>query len=247
MPGAQDARKFPRAMLVMEADGRPTGRQAPRELPSSGDYLGETLTHGIDTYEVSYTSAHAWSRKFLERVLPLPEDGLLGLDGYLTAVDRLFGPLEFIHQPVARYRRHDHNKGPDGFRFEPSYLEKRLDRKYARIDYAEGWVKALGYEVDWYQFRRLRDWRLALMQHVLMLWGRQHDTLPFLEFVTAPFQRHRPSMATSMLLSVSLAAVRAAPRPLAIRIARELLLRSQQRRATFTASEQQAWRAAGAR
>ncbi len=120
-------------MDVVDARGRSIGRRVPRQMPLSGHYLRPTLCRGLDTVQTSFTSGHAWSRNFLELVLPLPEDDTIGPDGYLTAIDRLFGRLEFIHAPVVLYRRHDRNKGPSRFRFETNYMKDRLARKRHRI------------------------------------------------------------------------------------------------------------------
>lgn len=224
-------------MLVIDDAGHPTGRRAPRQLPDSGDYRDETLARGIDTFEVSFTSAHAWPRHFLTRVMPLPEDGPLGVDGYLTAVDRLFGPLEFIHEPLVRYRRHGANRGPARMTLDTAYMSSRLEKKSCRIRYAEAWVERLGYQVNTREFRRLRDWRLALMQHVLVLLGHRHRPLGFMEFVTSPFQRHRPSTVTSIVVALGMAAVRWAPQPVALRLSRALLVGARSRRATYHSSE----------
>jgi glycosyltransferase involved in cell wall biosynthesis len=113
---------------VIDVDGRPTGSWIPRLLRESGDYLSETLKNGLDAYQTSFTSGHAWSRKFLEKVFPLPENDLIGADGYLTVIDRMFGRLEFIHQPVAQYRLHTDNKGPVSFRFDVAHLKNRVRR-----------------------------------------------------------------------------------------------------------------------
>jgi glycosyltransferase involved in cell wall biosynthesis len=234
-------------MAVMDAAGRLTGRRVPRQLPRSGDYRNLTLARGIDTYEVSFTSAHAWSRTFLKAVLPLPNDNTIGIDGYLTAVDRLFGRVEFIHRPVAFYRRHDTNKGPSRFSFDASYLSERLERKYYRVAFAESWVQKLGYQADTREFRKLRDWRLALMQHVLVLWGRRSSSPSFFELVASPFQRHRPSISRSVLVALGLAVIRWTPKPLAIRLARRILQHAHQRRATFLDSTSSGPTAAGAR
>lgn len=178
-------------MEVMDAEGRPLGPWIPRRLPESGDYLAETLKNGVDSYLTSFTSGHAWARSFLERVLPLPENESIGPDGYLTAVDRLFGPIEFIHEPVCRYRVHTDNKGPVGFRFDAAHLRARVRRKQRRMEYAEHWLDELGYRVDPRRFRRIRDWRISLMMHALSVLDPSEPPVPAAELLASPF-RTRP-------------------------------------------------------
>lgn len=210
-------------MELIDAGGRRTGHRFPRRLPRSGDYLEETLSRGLDTITVSMTSAHAWSRTFLESVLPLPENDFIGADGYLTAVDRLFGPLEFIHQPVALYRQHGTNKGPSRFRFSREYMQNRVDRKIYRIRFAEQWIRRLGHDYDAKNFRKLRDWRLILMRHCLDLMQDRDRSVGFTELVTAPFRRRSRRTDVSAGISICLVAVRILPRGPAMQLGRYLL------------------------
>lgn len=214
-------------MDVMDADGRPTGAWIPRRLPESGDYLAETLKAGIDSFQTSFTSGHAWTRSFLERVLPLPEDARIGPDGYLTAIDRLFGRIEFIHEPVCRYRVHATNRGPVRFRFDAAHLRTRVQRKQRRIAYAEAWIEELGYRVDPRRFRRLRDWRVTLMMHALSLLDPSEPRLPPWELVSAPFRTRPLRIGASLRASAALLLLLMLPKRLALSGARRILERTQ--------------------
>lgn len=214
-------------MDVVDAAGRSIGRRVPRQLPRSGHYGRDTLRRGLDCVHTSFSSGHAWSRNFLESVLPLPEDDTIGPDGYLTAIDRLFGRLEFIHAPVAQYRRHGRNKGPSRFRFDTSYMKDRLERKRHRIRFAEEWMSRLGFEPDTRRLRELGDWRLLLMQHCLWLMG-EHEQRPAIRTLAlAPLRRGRGRPWSRMRISASLLLVQLLPAGASLRAARMLLDRTQ--------------------
>ncbi|MEX2479981.1 MAG: glycosyltransferase, partial [Gammaproteobacteria bacterium] len=214
-------------MDVVDAEGRSIGRRVPLQMPRSGHYLRDTLRHGLDSVQTSFTSGHAWSRDFLERVLPLPEDDTIGPDGYLTAIDRLFGRLEFVHAPVAQYRRHGRNKGPSRFRFEASYMKDRLERKRHRIRYAEEWMSRLGFEPDTRRLRALGDWRLLLMQHCLWLMGEDEERPSIREIALAPLRTGRYRPWSRIRISASLLLVRLLPARASLHVAGILLGRTQ--------------------
>lgn len=218
-------------MTVVDSDGKPTGHRIPAVLPPSGDYLQATLDRGLEVYRSSFTSGHAWPRAFLERVMPLPEEDMIGPDGYLTAIDRLFGKLAFIHEPVALYRVHNRNKGPILFRFEREYMRRQVERKQHRIRFAKSWIDRLGYEVNAREFYKVRDWRLNVMRHALRLMGAGGEHIPVVEFATTPLRNvARPSWRAT-LMTLCLLAVRLMPRPLALETSRYLLTRTELPRA----------------
>lgn len=214
-------------MNVVDADGRCLGRRVPRQMARSGHYLRDTLRQGLDPVQTSFTSGHAWSRDFLKLVLPLPEDDTIGPDGYLTAIDSLFGRLEFIQAPVVLYRRHGRNKGPSRFRFETSYMKDRLARKRHRIRYAEEWMTRLGLEPDTRRLRELGDWRLLLMQHCLWLMGEDEERPAIRELALAPLRTGKDRLWSRMRISASLLLVRFLPAGASLHAARILLDRTQ--------------------
>lgn len=214
-------------MNVVDARGRCLGRRVPKKMARSGHYLRDTLRQGLDTVQTSFTSGHAWSRDFLKAVLPLPEDDTIGPDGYLTAIDSLFGRLEFIEAPVAMYRRHDRNKGPSRFRFETSYMKDRLQRRRHRIRYAEEWMTRLGFKPDTRRLRELGDWRLLLMQHCLWLMGEEEERPAIREFAMAPLRAGKDRLWSRTWLSAALLFVRLLPAVTSLYTARIILDRTQ--------------------
>lgn len=56
------------------------------------------------------TSGNAWSRNFLEKVLPMPEEPFsFGADDFLFTLAPLFGEIKSIPQPLGYYRVHGTN------------------------------------------------------------------------------------------------------------------------------------------
>jgi glycosyltransferase involved in cell wall biosynthesis len=87
--------------------GRPTGRRIP-DLPlSRGDLRDRVLAGGPYGYYWPPTSANAWSRGLLERILPMPEASFRTCpDLYLAALAPLYGHVESVDEPLSLWRRH---------------------------------------------------------------------------------------------------------------------------------------------
>ncbi len=211
-------------MEIIDAHGKPTGGFIPSKLGTAGDYCDVTLKYGLGSYRQSYTSGNIWSRTFLEKVMPLPENNLSAADGYLTSIDTLFGKIESVHEPVVSYRIHGKNMGPENFRFNAEYMRNRLRNRNHRTRFAEAWIAKLGYQCDTKEFRKLRDWRLVLMSYTLGLMGEPEGTPASLaELVASPFQRPDYRIIRSATVSVFLVLLGTLPRKMAIKIAQYML------------------------
>lgn len=94
----------------INAAGEKTGvRVPPRSLPE-GDLRGDLIRRGPDCYVTPPTSGNAWSRKFLERVLPMPEAVYRTCpDGYLVLLAPFHGPVARVCEPQGLYRVHERN------------------------------------------------------------------------------------------------------------------------------------------
>jgi glycosyltransferase involved in cell wall biosynthesis len=104
-------------------NGAATGNVVPRRDLPEGDFRDATLAHGPDAYLSPPTSGNAWSRAFLERVLPMPEaDYRQHADAYLTTLAPLFGAVRCLAAPQAKYRVHRAN----------DYATKPADEKNRR-------------------------------------------------------------------------------------------------------------------
>lgn len=97
------------------------------ENPSHGDFKDLMLREGPGSYLSPPTSGNAWSRRFLEKVFPLPEapdahtKGATSPDAYLSALAPLFGPVRCIREAQGYYRLHGNN----------AYVTRALDQRIA--------------------------------------------------------------------------------------------------------------------
>jgi glycosyltransferase involved in cell wall biosynthesis len=110
----------------MDEDGSTDGQLRPgHELPE-GDLLPQVLRDGPDAYITAPTSGNAFSRGFLQSVLPIPEDAFrVCADTYLAALAPLYGEVRRIPEPQGLYRVHGSN------RYAAMPFHERLDRDLA--------------------------------------------------------------------------------------------------------------------
>jgi glycosyltransferase involved in cell wall biosynthesis len=208
---------------VCDGQLRPVGRMLPYRLCPSGDYREKYRLFGPTSCRPAFTSGIAWSRWFLEKVFPLPREAVIGIDGYLTATDLLFGPIAAVRSPVGCYRVHTSNKGPIGYRFDPKYLRNRVDRWEHRIAYSLEWARRLGMEVDPAEWRRRRNWTFTLAKRVLHLMDAHYEGPGYIEQVMAPLRSYAHIRAGQMSLSAALAVSRLLPARQELRVADYLL------------------------
>jgi len=144
-----DVAKVHWPLSVVDAHGRATGALKPAEPLGRGDLREALLRDGPACYESPPTSGNAWSRRFLEAVLPLPVfeppfmDGSSSADAYLSAVAPLYGRVECIDEPQSSYRVHGSNDYAGRFGFEEKL---RCDLWYFgdRCDYLATQCERLG-------------------------------------------------------------------------------------------------------
>jgi hypothetical protein len=75
-----------------------------------GDLRETVLRHGPTNSLSPPTSGNAWSRRFLEEVLPVPEgDYRIGADTYLFELAPIFGSVRRLARPHGCYRLHGRN------------------------------------------------------------------------------------------------------------------------------------------
>jgi glycosyltransferase involved in cell wall biosynthesis len=97
-------------LRVIDALGRPTRRVVPQRTLEEGDLRERVVRLGPDSYASPPTTGNAWSRRFLENVLPVPEaEFRQHADVYLTTLAPLFGPIAKVAEPLGCYRVHGQN------------------------------------------------------------------------------------------------------------------------------------------
>lgn len=95
---------------IINEKGAKIGKLIPKERLQEGDFREHALSSGPPFFLNPPTSGNAWSRSFLESVLPMPEEEFkIGADQYLFEMVALFGMVRLIKQPQGAYRVHNKN------------------------------------------------------------------------------------------------------------------------------------------
>jgi glycosyltransferase involved in cell wall biosynthesis len=107
-----DAAKAHWSLWVIDERGRKTGELVKPEL-LEGDFREVVRREGPmteATLDSPPTSGNAWARRFLEHVLPMPEEPYrIMADDYLYGLAPAFGRVEAVPQPAGLYRQHGSN------------------------------------------------------------------------------------------------------------------------------------------
>jgi glycosyltransferase involved in cell wall biosynthesis len=150
---------------IWEVDryGMQTGRVIPNRSLPDGDLRPAVIERGPDACACSPIHGNLWTRKFLQAVLPMPEDLFRRhSDMYLMMLAPLYGRVRSLDEPLGFYRVHGGNdyasrpvdeknsRNLELYHLRCEILAEHLHRMGIRID-PEAWKKGPGY--DW--MRRL--------------------------------------------------------------------------------------------
>lgn len=90
--------------------GNNTGVVHPDRPLAAGDLRSKTLVEGPLSGISPPTSGNLWSRRFLEQVLPVPEESFrINADGYLITLAFAYGEVRALTEPQGFYRVHGAN------------------------------------------------------------------------------------------------------------------------------------------
>jgi hypothetical protein len=104
-----DLTKVHWALWEIDAEGQRTGNVWPKgELPS-GDLRHQIARAGPSGVRSPPTSGNAWTRKFLDAVMPIPPRYTLCADDYLYTLAPALGTIACIDRPHGLYRVHGRN------------------------------------------------------------------------------------------------------------------------------------------
>ncbi len=97
------------SLWTVDDQGRRTGDVVMSPL-AEGDLAGAVIRDGPYGYLWPDTTGNAWARRFLERVLPMPEEEFRTCpDLYLCGLAPLFGTIGRIPEPQGCWRSHSQN------------------------------------------------------------------------------------------------------------------------------------------
>lgn len=104
-----DVAKVHWPLWLVDKNGKKTGDVGRPDLPE-GDLREIVIQSTPLNYAWPPTSGNAWSRRFIERIFPMPEEVYRTWpDLYLGALAPLFGLVRRISQPQSFWRRHGMN------------------------------------------------------------------------------------------------------------------------------------------
>jgi glycosyltransferase involved in cell wall biosynthesis len=96
-------------MWIVDAEGHRSHVDPDEALPD-GDLRELVLERGPYSHRVSAMSGNAWSRRFLETALPMPEETFRAhTDSYLSTLAPLEGAVRAVREPQGQYRIHGRN------------------------------------------------------------------------------------------------------------------------------------------
>ena len=213
-------------MNAIDAQGRSLGKRVPSQLTQSGIYKNEVFNYGPMAINNAWTSGNAWSRLFLEQVMPMPEDSENSVfpDGALNPLAALFGPIVTLEEPVADYRIHGLNHGPIGNEFNVSSLSKILIRRRNNYEFIAKRAEILGLYPsleDWFKGRIY--WKNNLMVYAISLMDVSQKKSRFYDVVLAPFQSKGVGPLKAISLTGMLFVIWFSPRKQSLKMIRRLL------------------------
>ena len=132
-------------LRIVDGDGQETGDIIPGTDLPDGDFRMHALSYPPPFFLNPPTTGNAWSRRFLETVMPMPELAFrIGADTYLFETAALFGKVHAHRKPMGAYRIHGGNN------YHTKGFSEKLDRE---IEFYEsihgillGYAERLGLE-----------------------------------------------------------------------------------------------------
>jgi glycosyltransferase involved in cell wall biosynthesis len=162
-------------LAEVDAEGRLTGETTPVARLSHGDLLPQLLHSGPLQWASSGLGA-AWTQRYLELVMPIPEaDFWYAADAYLVALALLYGQVRALDCPHTLYRRHamNHSRQPfdEMIRFDEDVARKLFPLAANR-------ARALGLEAEPARWER-RNWSSMVARSVAEIDAVVGRTVPF--------------------------------------------------------------------
>jgi hypothetical protein len=142
-----------------------TGRIIPERPLLEGDLRERLILEGPDACIGPLLHGNAWSRHFLNRVLPIPQTVFRRhSDMYLLTLAPLFGAIKAIHQPQGYYRVH----GANDYACRPvdEKNERNLEMYRRRCRILHDQLQAMGIAVDPTCWEQTAGYQWMLQRHL---------------------------------------------------------------------------------
>jgi hypothetical protein len=113
-------------LFKVDINGKLTGEIAPNQPLPEGSFKDQLIKYGPEHWKnTPLPCGHAYSRRFLDCVLPIPEKEFkAGADFYIFVLAPIFGILKSISEPQAFYRIHGSN---DTLKPLDEYIDRYLN------------------------------------------------------------------------------------------------------------------------
>ncbi|HEX5113209.1 MAG TPA: glycosyltransferase [Saprospiraceae bacterium] len=135
-------------LWVIDEHGNTSNKITPEKIIPHGKLIKQVIELGPNAYNSPPTSGNAWSRDFLEKVLPMPESAYtISADNYLCMLAPLYGEIQSIPEPIALYRLHGNNNFRGKY-LEETLLQSKVNRFNASSSILQDHLVKLGHKVN---------------------------------------------------------------------------------------------------
>lgn len=111
-------------LFVVDEEGIRTGKMCPKLALAEGDLREDVLRGGPWSIPTPPTSCNAWTRRFLEKVMPIPEAPYrICADSYIITLGWVSGTTRLVRKPQGLYRVH----GKNNYAGRPFFQKLRRD------------------------------------------------------------------------------------------------------------------------
>lgn len=210
------------AYLTLIEGNREVGTTIPSVSIADGDLRDLLLARGPGAYVSPPNSGNAWSRAFLDRVFPVPEEPrTIGGETYLMDTAPLFGTSVTLPSRGAAYRRHACNTSAAIADMNTSNIQIVMRHWQARVAWLARIATSVGHAPQTEAWMST-NWRVQTLAHL----SQRHRGAvagPALAEHLRSALSTRAHPAKRLLLAAGLLAIRYTPIPVAVYIAGRMI------------------------